>query len=255
MHLTSLAVGINNHPVEIVRQTYLSSMRSYISNINPYIVNPFTEVSRFKIIQILHKGLCKIRHVFYKLFSKTYRMTLETYKNSFSKNLNGTFNHLRKIPERSDFNEFQNIARQFLGVILPHEARNKDEWTSQKLEGMQSFKLSSRYELSGLVKGYHSILYIPQNIQFKIQEDQASISFLDDPLKGIVNFKGLSIAVKIHSFSLISTHVSLDIEVDELNWLTKRLLASFQKDSRFTVKTRKEKFSELFSNIVHTPLK
>lgn len=238
--------------VDRFRSQAQKDLRDYISTINPYYINNDQVFSKYRILQVLHKGYCKIRHAFYKTFSKKYVETLDLYQKALKHQIRKDhLNHLTVKPKKMGKTEFSVFFTALVSKIFPPFTIEQNDLDLSVHHGEATLDFSSDTELRCEIKGYQSTFQMPRYLKLDISQAENRISFPDQKLKGEVLFKGIAFPVMLNHVSLNATHICVDVELYDIGWLAQKILSSLGKTSQLCVKTRKEKLPSLFSNVQH----
>lgn len=239
------------YSAEIFRIQRQKVLKDYISSINPYYINKDQVFSKYRILQVIHKGYCKILHAFYKVFSKKYVENLNLYQKSLKLQINKDHLHQLTVqPKKYEKTEFNIFLQKLVSMLFP-PFTHKSEGCVSYINGDTELKFESDTELLCDVKGYKCKFIIPQTLNIIIAQDENLVCFPDKQLKGEIVFNGIHLPIVLNHVSLNATHICVDIELYNLSWLAKNLLSALGKGTSTCVKTRKEKLLQLFTNINH----
>lgn len=214
-------------------------LRKRLFAFNPYLVEPSYRFSQYNAFQILHKGFHRLKHIFMRVICPTYRNLIQAYQDLITE-LDNTKNAITIKLQTSAKSEpngcaFLNLLSFTYNTIFPrHTLRKNVHETSYQVE------FDRDIDRKCLIKGYSGYLHFPSSMNIKIDYTRQSIQF-DGSLKADLSFKGINFPVVIHEIGLNSSHVKVDVELQQISWFTSRVLSALGKTSSFSLKTRIEK--------------
>lgn len=240
------------YSVEMIRIQRQKVLKDYICTINPYYINSDKVFTKYRILQVIHKGYCKILHAFYRIFSKKYIESLDQYQKSLKYQISKDhLYHLTVKPKKMEKTEFSVFFKALVSKIFPPFTIEQNDLDLSVHHGEATLDFSSDTELRCEIKGYQSTFQMPRYLKLNISQAENRISFPDQKLKGEVLFKGIAFPVMLNRVSLNPTHICVDVELYDMGWFAQKILSSLGKTSHLCVKTRKEKLPSLFSNVQH----